>query len=438
MFALRTFAQRAASRTQVQTLGKAVGPLRILQLQLRPFVSLPSTPIRSWSTIAQQENSQPFEEETLSNYEADQFYPIHIGEVLHGRYLITGKLGYSANSTVWLCRDIQETKYVVVKVHVRTPKQRANREISAYKHLSNITTDNIGCLRIRNVLDVFELVRSNGRRHVCLVHEPLQTTLHDFQRQSGRPVPLPSGLAKPITRCLLEALDFLHTVANITHCDIKLSNIMMQIEDTSVLDDFENTERTDPCIRKVVDEERTIYQSRSFRHPRENAFGSPVLCDFGEARIGGAYPYEEIHPEVYKAPEILMQIDWGHSADIWMTACMIWDMIEVQYLFDGYDNENLHNNRVHIGEMVGFLGHPPVEFQKRSQNSWRVFNENGEWKGNPPLSPQTLEGLERRLQGSEKTAFLAFIRSMLQWVPEARPTAAQLLEDPWLKDEGTN
>ena len=36
------------------------------------------------------------------------------------------------------------------------------------------------------------------------------------------------------------------------------------------------------------------------------------------------------------------------------------------------------------------------------------------------------------LQGSEKNLFLAFVRKMLQWLPEDRKTARELLEDPWL------
>lgn len=45
------------------------------------------------------------EEERLPFYEAEQFYPVHIGEVLHSRYKVLGKLGYGSYSTVWLCRD---------------------------------------------------------------------------------------------------------------------------------------------------------------------------------------------------------------------------------------------------------------------------------------------------------------------------------------------
>jgi hypothetical protein len=43
--------------------------------------------------------TQPFEEETLPWYKAEQFYPVRIGELLDLRFKVLGKL------TVWLCRN---------------------------------------------------------------------------------------------------------------------------------------------------------------------------------------------------------------------------------------------------------------------------------------------------------------------------------------------
>lgn len=47
------------------------------------------------------------EEETLDFYSPDQFYPVAVGEVLNSSYKVVGKLGYGAQSTVWLCRDVR-------------------------------------------------------------------------------------------------------------------------------------------------------------------------------------------------------------------------------------------------------------------------------------------------------------------------------------------
>jgi serine/threonine protein kinase len=105
--------------------------------------------------------------------------------------------------------------------------------------------------------------------------------------------------------------------------DIKLSNIMLQIEDTVVLSAFEKAEQTSPSPRKVINSERTIYASRRLSRPRAHMLGPPVLCDFGEARIGTSFAFEEIQPEVYKAPEILLQIEWNSAVDLWNVACLV-------------------------------------------------------------------------------------------------------------------
>ena len=105
--------------------------------------------------------------------------------------------------------------------------------------------------------------------------------------------------------------------------DLKLSNIMLRVEDQSIFADYEKAETHSPSDRKLINGERTIYASRAFRRPWENAYGLPVLCDFGEARIGVPQAYTEIQPEIYKAPEILMQFEWSHSTDIWNAACLV-------------------------------------------------------------------------------------------------------------------
>jgi len=58
----------------------------------------------------------------------------------------------------------------------------------------------------------------------------------------------------------------------------------------------------------------------------------------------------------------------------------------------------------------------------------------GQWKADIPI-PQnmSLDRSEENLEGKRKEEFLEFIRGMLQWRPEDRKTAKQLLDDPWLK-----
>lgn len=65
-------------------------------------------------------------------------------------------------------------------------------------------------------------------------------------------------------------------------------------------------------------------------------------------------------------------------------------------------------------------------------------NPVGQWRGEIPLpSATSLEESEENLEGSNKEAFLRFMRKMLQWEPERRQTAKQLLQDPWLSGIAT-
>lgn len=93
-----------------------------------------------------------------------------------------------------------------------------NREKAAYEHLNNLSIAHPGCLHIRQTLDMFSLERSNGESHLCLINPPLQCTLLDLQKLGGPCQALPEGLVKLVMRSLLEALDSLHTEADMTHC----------------------------------------------------------------------------------------------------------------------------------------------------------------------------------------------------------------------------
>jgi hypothetical protein len=49
------------------------------------------------------------------------------------------------------------------------------------------------------------------------------------------------------------------------------------------------------------------------------------------------------------------------------------------------------------------------------------------------IVPQlSLEESVSTLDGESKEQFLNFISSMLQWLPEKRKQASELLEDPWM------
>jgi serine/threonine-protein kinase SRPK3 len=98
------------------------------------------------------------------------------------------------------------------------------------------------------------------------------------------------------------------------------------------------------------------------------------------------------------------------------------------------------------------LGPPPIDMLKRGARSKEFFDDEGKtalpkyrlkstdvllgnWIAEIDI-PQglTLESSEENLEGEKKLEFLKFVRCMLQWRPEDRWTAKELLEHPWMRE----
>ncbi|KAF9630840.1 CMGC/SRPK protein kinase [Lasiodiplodia theobromae] len=236
-------------------------------------------------------------------------------------------------------------------------------------------------------------------------------------------------MLKPFCFYLLNALDFLHTEAGLIHTDIKASNILLENKDEDVLPDMEKIETEHPSERKVIDEQRTIYKSR--RMPKPKSWGYPILCDFGEARFAERKYAEYIMPEIYRAPEVILEMEWDYKVDIWNFGVMIWDLYEGKHLFDSRTDEGELSNIKHLSQIVAYLGPPPREFLEKDGSAFLFFGENGTLM-DAKIPPLSFETEEENLEGRDKELFLAFMRSMLCWLPEQRKTARELLEHPWM------
>ncbi|RMZ19777.1 hypothetical protein D0859_16231, partial [Hortaea werneckii] len=151
---------------------------------------------------------------------------------------------------------------------------------------------------------------------------------------------------------------------------------MLTIDDESLLPAFEQEEASNSSPRKVIDDTRTVYGSRKLGLPKDALWGQPVLCEFGEARTGPGPHKGLIQPELYRAPEVLFEMGWDSSADIWNVAVMIWDLFQGRHLFHALDEDQDVSATHHIAEMMAYIGSPPpLEYLRRSQVTKHVFDE---------------------------------------------------------------
>ncbi|KAK3296394.1 kinase-like domain-containing protein [Chaetomium fimeti] len=400
----------------------ATGLYRRAPLPPRSFANL------RYETIPE---SLKIEEETLPDYLPQRFYPVRLGEVLASRYQVVAKLGYGVTSTVWLARDLNQHRHVAVKAFVRAAAMgsRLNHERNVYQRINNGPRSHPGRDAVRSLLDAFQLEGPDGE-HQCLVHPPLWVNLQTFLDSNpvGR---LPNPVLAVVLYRLFQGLDYLHSECGIIHTDIKPDNIMFGFNDDSPLAEFEQAELDSPSPRKEVNG-RVIYVTRQIPMPK--SLGPPVLCDFGAAVFGDKLHDDDVQPDQYRCPEVILEIPWSYKIDVWNIGCLVWDLFEGGHLFHGTDPEHgVYRGRAHLAEMIALLGPPTPELINRGNLKAKFFSKSCEWKaGIEPLPPVSLEKLEMTLEGADKQLFLQLMKKLLQWAPEDRMAPRELIKDPWV------
>ncbi|RMZ72434.1 kinase domain-containing [Pyrenophora seminiperda CCB06] len=346
-----------------------------------------------------------FEEEQLKEFHKGFYYPVNIGDVF----------------------ESNRHAYTTLKVFTREGQNED--EYDMYNILSKGNAWHPGYDHVRTALDLFTIPRQGGD-HRCLVQKPMWDSFKDLLNRNVTHRFTNELLRAGLAQVFL-ALDYLHTEAKIIHTDIKADNILIEIRDQDILKAFVDAEMAYPPPRKVVDG-KPIYATRQFGLPKQQ--GLAVLGDFGSAVRGDTPQTHDAQPNVYRCPEVMLHTEWSYPADIWNVGAMIWDLYEDKHLFYGIDpTKKTYMTRAHLAELVAMLGPPPVDLLERGKRSKEFFDGEGNWIAEIGI-PQglTLEGSEENLEGQEKEEFLKFMRCMLQWRPEDRWTAKELLKHPWL------
>ncbi|SMR59541.1 unnamed protein product [Zymoseptoria tritici ST99CH_3D1] len=404
---------------------------------------------------------RPFEEERAPDYYPKHFCQINPGDVVaDGRYSVISKLGWGCSSTVWLAEDLhrrfwQSPQYVSIKFNnCDVDRESIEQEMALQKRVSTADRAHRGFELVRRIKDSFLHVSADGT-HLCLVHEPLRETLEVYRQRFTGGIPIP--ILKVYSKLLLTALDFLHSECNIIHTDLKLDNILMKFEDTSVLRDAARQLQHSEMMFKD-DSVRRVYQSCSDFGPLRAYTSVPTIADFGLAAhaSAGAHP---IQPNAYRAPEVLLGWGWSSSADIWNLGNVLWNLASGVDLFTRiFSPRGNYDAKRHLAQMSSILGPPDATLiRQQSHNGWKwspaVENDDGElcdnassyYKGphfsyetgaflHPQLVslPQSLQDLACFMDAKDRAGFVDLIGKMLTWNPEERPGAAELASHPWL------
>ncbi|XP_060653280.1 SRSF protein kinase 3 isoform X5 [Drosophila nasuta] len=207
-----------------------------------PFVSL-SEPRGTLSTTDEIYPDSPDsslygsdeEQEDASQYCRGGYHPVVIGDIFDNRFRVVRKLGWGHFSTVWLCRDLKDEKYVALKVVKSAPHyiETAADEIRLLEAIRDADSLDVKRERIVRLMNHFTVRGVNGV-HTCLVFEALGCSLYKLIVKNNY-----QGLAitqvRNIIKQVLEGLDYLHSKCSIIHTDIKPENILLVIDNAAAM-----------------------------------------------------------------------------------------------------------------------------------------------------------------------------------------------------------
>ncbi|KAI8101744.1 hypothetical protein M9434_006811 [Picochlorum sp. BPE23] len=435
------------------------------------------------------------EEENESDYRKGGYHPVYIGETFkNGRYTVLHKLGWGHFSTVWLVADEVKGGQAALKV-VKSAEHysaAAKDEVDILSHVVEKDPENAyHCCRM---IDTFEHRGPHGK-HVCMVFEVLGDNLLSLIRHYDHEG-IPLDIVKHLCRQILEGLDFLHRVCGVIHTDLKPENVMLKkplkkSQEESIASSIQSFTRDSDAWKNqnkgkiaralAAGKPLTKNQKKKLRKKQQKAnvektlspHAEPALenkmekpesnkidelngeledfhlsleerlrtmeckiVDFGNACWVHKHFTQEIQTRQYRSPEVILGAKYDASADMWSMACLIFELVTGDFLFEPKSGKYFSRDDDHLAQMIELLGHMPRSVSLSGKHSRDFFNREGKLRHIDRLKFWPLKQVlvdKYRLEPKEAELLEDFLLPMLDFVPSKRVTAGQCLSHQWLK-----
>lgn len=213
-----------------QPVSKSSGSPKVKKSSSRPAAQPPPAVKTKLQPLGTYEEHQ----ENPEDYGIGGYYAVEIGEIFADHYQVVKKLGWGHFSTVWLCWDMEQSRFVALKVvkSAQTFTETALDEIKLLKCVRDSDPKDPQRERIVHLIDDFRVSGMNGE-HVCMVLEVLGHQVLRWIIKSNY-TGLPRPCVKSILKQVLQGLDYLHTKCKIIHTDIKPENILLSVDEVYI------------------------------------------------------------------------------------------------------------------------------------------------------------------------------------------------------------
>ncbi|XP_059921070.1 dual specificity protein kinase CLK2-like [Gadus macrocephalus] len=323
------------------------------------------------------------------------------GDVLQDRYEIVNTLGEGTFGKVVQCVDNgrggTHTALKIIK-NLQKYREAAKLEITVLETISQKDPHNRQlCVQM---LDWFHY---GG--HVCISFELLALSTFDFLKKNNF-LPYPVHQIRQMAHQICSAVKFLHD-NQLTHTDLKPENILFVNSDYNVIYN---------AVKKC--DERRIKDT------------AVRLVDFGSATFDHEHHSVVISTRHYRAPEVILELGWGHPCDVWSIGCILLEYYAGATLFQ------THDNKEHLAMMQRLQGPLPQRMVRLSRKQKYFCHGRLDWNehSRAGLYVQTrCKPLRSYLKAKAMDHYqlLDLLEKMLQYEPSDRLSLSSALSHPF-------
>lgn len=162
---------------------------------------------------------------------------------------------------------------------------------------------------------------------------------------------------------------------------------------------------------------------------------SVKIADLGNACWVGHHFTNDIQTRQYRSPEVILGAKWGASTDVWSMACMVFELITGDYLFDPQSGTKYGKDDDHIAQIIELLGTFPKSLCISGKWSQEIFNRKGELRNIHRLRHWALPDVLREkyhFSVEESRRIAEFLLPMLELLPAERANAGGMASHSFL------
>lgn len=161
------------------------------------------------------------------------------------------------------------------------------------------------------------------------------------------------------------------------------------------------------------------------------------IADLGNACWTHHHFTNDIQTRQYRAPEVILGAKWGASADCWSMACMVFELLTGDYLFDPKAGKTYEKDDDHVAQIEELLGQFPRHIALSGKFSNELFNKKGVLRKIEKLNMWSLCDVlhdKYKCSWNDAEQLSNFLSPMLNINAAERASARKQLQDPWVFD----